>query len=140
MTGHEFIALAGKLATASGEATLRTAVSRAYYGAFHVVLAFLKELDCPITNDHKAPAWLLVESGNLNAEQAGQLLNDLQKARVWADYKLNDAQFVANDFVRDQVEAAHLVCSQLDKCNDVKVRAEMKAEIARLTAKRERRG
>jgi len=46
MDGSDFIALAGKLAAgpAAGEATYRTAVSRAYYGAFHIARSFLAEL------------------------------------------------------------------------------------------------
>ena len=40
MDGHEFISLAGKLAASAnaGEAAYRTAVSRAYYGAFHAAM------------------------------------------------------------------------------------------------------
>ena len=46
MDGTEFIALAGKLVAvpAADEATYRTAISRAYYGAFHVARSFLVEL------------------------------------------------------------------------------------------------
>ena len=46
MTGDKFISLAGKVAsgTQSDEATCRTAVSRAYYGAFHVAKDFLTSL------------------------------------------------------------------------------------------------
>jgi uncharacterized protein (UPF0332 family) len=35
MTGRDFIACAERLAQNSAEAELRSAVSRAYYGAFH---------------------------------------------------------------------------------------------------------
>jgi uncharacterized protein (UPF0332 family) len=46
MTGLDFIALAGKLAASPNAdgATVRTAVSRAYYGAFHLTKAFLRDL------------------------------------------------------------------------------------------------
>ena len=44
MTGDDFINLAGKLATSPDEASLRTAVSRAYYGAFHLALAFFDDI------------------------------------------------------------------------------------------------
>lgn len=46
MTGNEFIELAGKLVAASGadESSLRTAIGRAYYGAFHLATSFLNEL------------------------------------------------------------------------------------------------
>ena len=41
MTGKEFIVLAKKLAEEVGAAECRSAVSRAYYGAFHAALALL---------------------------------------------------------------------------------------------------
>ena len=37
MTGRDFIACAERFAQSSTEAELRTAVSRAYYGAFHAI-------------------------------------------------------------------------------------------------------
>ena len=39
MTGKEFIVLAERLAAEAGPAECRSAVSRAYYGAFHAALA-----------------------------------------------------------------------------------------------------
>ena len=45
MTGDDFIHLAGKLATSVDEAALRSAVSRAYYGAFHLALQFLEDIE-----------------------------------------------------------------------------------------------
>lgn len=46
MNPDDFVSLAGKLAANANadEATYRTAVSRAYYGAFHLAAAFLAEL------------------------------------------------------------------------------------------------
>jgi uncharacterized protein (UPF0332 family) len=46
MNPDDFISLAGKLAANANadEATYRTAVSRAYYGAFHLAATFLAEL------------------------------------------------------------------------------------------------
>src|SRR5262245_21874293 len=96
MTGHDFISLAGRLAASRDEAALRTAVSRAYYGAFHLAIAFLAEIDCPVsTNDHAEPVRRLSNSGNENAITAGRMLNDLQGARIRADYKFNDPRAAA---------------------------------------------
>ncbi len=130
MTGHEFIALAGRLATSNDEAALRSAVSRAYYGAFHLAIAFLAELDCP-TNGHGEPPRRLSESGNENARLAGQLLNELQGARVKADYKLNDHRVAAIEFARHQVEVAYSIRDELEKCAGEEVRAAIKSQIAR---------
>jgi hypothetical protein len=55
MTGDDFLALAGKLLANSpnpSEAVCRTAISRAYYGAFHLGRAFLKELGVKFGRDH----------------------------------------------------------------------------------------
>jgi hypothetical protein len=50
MTGDDFIAFSGKLAAnpAAGEAGFRSASSRAYYGAFHLAMAFLAEIGTPV--------------------------------------------------------------------------------------------
>ena len=48
MTGDDFIILAGRLATSADEASLRSAVSRAYYGAFHLALRFLEDIERPV--------------------------------------------------------------------------------------------
>lgn len=46
MTGDDFIQFAGKIAVlpSSDAAALRTAVSRAYYGAFHLAKELLRDL------------------------------------------------------------------------------------------------
>lgn len=138
MTGHDFIALAGRLAASNDEAALRSAVSRAYYGAFHLAIAFLAELDCP-TNGHGEPPRRLSEPGNENARLAGQLLIELQGARVKADYKLNDRRLAAIEFARHHVEIAHSIRGELDKCVGEDVRTAIKTEIARFLHKREGR-
>ena len=54
MTGNEFIILAGKLATSADEASLRSAVSRAYYGAFHLAIQFLNDIERPVPQNANA--------------------------------------------------------------------------------------
>ncbi|HEV3005184.1 MAG TPA: hypothetical protein VGX78_12025 [Pirellulales bacterium] len=51
MTGDDFIRLANRLAlaTTAAEPEWRTAVSRAYYGAFHMASALLESAQCPVT-------------------------------------------------------------------------------------------
>ncbi len=43
MTGRDFIACAERFAQSFVEAELRSAVSPAYYGAFHEALSFLRD-------------------------------------------------------------------------------------------------
>jgi uncharacterized protein (UPF0332 family) len=92
MDGHAFIALAGKLA--AEEATYRTAVSRAYYGAFHVARSFLVELGFePLSNAnvHAFARHYLNGSGIAQACLAAGELGDLQTARNRADYRLDES-------------------------------------------------
>jgi hypothetical protein len=44
MDPHDFLLLAARLSNSSDQADLRTAVSRAYYAAFHVARDFLTAL------------------------------------------------------------------------------------------------
>ena len=57
MNGDDFIQLAGKLATSADPASLRSAVSRAYYGAFHLAGEFLADIGRPVP--HHANAHVL---------------------------------------------------------------------------------
>jgi hypothetical protein len=80
MTGDDFIHLAGKLATSADEAALRSAVSRAYYGAFHLAQQFLEDIERPIPRNaqaHVQAARTLQNSAHRDAYRAGSLLGDL---------------------------------------------------------------
>lgn len=130
MTENDFISPAGRLATSNDEATLRTAVSRSYYGAFHLAIAFLADLGCPVsTNDHAEPVRRLSSSGNEHARKAARMLSDLQNARILADYRLVDRRSSMPDYARYHVELAHRVRNELEKCVGEEVRAAMKAAI-----------
>src|SRR5205823_6398205 len=100
---NDFIALAGRLAAApnADEATYRTAVSRAYYGAFHVARSFIVELGfVPIgnANVHAFVRQYLHGSNNRNASLAAAELGDLQRARNQADYQLDDPNVGSRNF------------------------------------------
>lgn len=121
MDGKDFIALAGKLAAAAAadEATYRTAVSRAYYGAFHVARSFLVELGFEPMRNANVHAYVrrhLSGSGNADAVLASELLDDLQSARNRADYRLDDPQVGTRDHAMLIVERAHLVVTAVESC------------------------
>jgi len=116
-----FIALAGKLAAApaSDEASYRTAVSRAYYGAFHIARLFLVELGFkPVgnTNVHAFVRHYLAGSNQPDACTAASQLADLQSARNRADYDLDDRNAGTRGNAMVVVERAHRVISALDRC------------------------
>ena len=85
----EFLDLANAIA-ANGAAGARSAVSRAYYGVFHLAIAVLGELDCPLegSRSHGLVVNLLRSVDSSDAREAANMLGDLQGHRVKADYRL----------------------------------------------------
>lgn len=86
-----YIDLAIRLETeSSDEASQRTAISRAYYAAFHVASEVVRTQElCPpgqrLTHDH---AWRLFRVSDLpNGKEVAKLGFDLKDARVAADYR-----------------------------------------------------
>lgn len=136
MDGHAFIALAGKLAAASSadEATCRTAISRSYYGAFHVARSFLQELGFrPLRNAnvHAFVGQYLIGSGQHDARIAGFELGDLQAARNHADYDLDDMRWGSRDFAMTCVEQAHRIVTSLNACRQDDIRNSMRDAITK---------
>jgi uncharacterized protein (UPF0332 family) len=121
MDGHNFIALAGKLAVApaADEATYRTAVSRAYYGAFHVARVFLIDLGfVPVRNAnvHAFVRRYLSGSGEPELCLSASILRELQAARNRADYNLDDPNVGSQAVAMATVEDAHRIASAVDRC------------------------
>ena len=80
----------------TAECSHRTAVSRAYYAAYHVVKKILSKT-FTIPDDvggHKEVAKLLGMSKNPEVEYLGGSLWDLRKKRNRADYNLDDKDVV----------------------------------------------
>jgi len=117
MNGEDFITLAGRLAAApyADEATYRTAVSRSYYGAFHVVRRFFDALALGSSHDHGEFQRCLIQSGHSRAVLAGRFLNDLHSHRVKADYDLSNAAVATASNARECVEVASDICLLLDQ-------------------------
>jgi hypothetical protein len=92
MTGHDFLTLATTLAAGATEAEWRSAVSRAYYAAFHVVRDWFRDLGFVVPQAdvaHKYLAYRLQNCGNPQLRQAGIDLDALRQARNEADYDLS---------------------------------------------------
>lgn len=135
MDGKDFIALAGKLAAvpSADEATYRTAVSRAYYGAFHVARTFLVELGFEPVRNANVHAYVrrhLSGSGDADAVLASELLDDLQSARNRADYRLDDPEVGTRAHAMLIVERAQLVISAVDSCRADEARETIRQAIA----------
>ena len=108
MDARNFLALAQQLSLSATEAAWRSAVSRAYYAAFHTARQLMESLGFHVPRADRAHAYLwlrLANCGELQVENAGQALNDLRRDRNWADYDLvrflsqslsqNDSSFAA---------------------------------------------
>jgi uncharacterized protein (UPF0332 family) len=91
MTGHDFLSLAQSLATGTTEAEWRSAVSRAYYAAFHVARDAFHSLGFVVPradSAHKYLAFRLQNCGHAQLARAGRDLDALRSARNEADYDL----------------------------------------------------
>jgi uncharacterized protein (UPF0332 family) len=96
MSPLDFLTLANRLASGPGEAERRSAISRAYYAAFHTATDFIES--CGVKLPHSAAAHDKVAHCMQNCESndlalAGIKLNSLRKTRNLADYQLADNQF-----------------------------------------------
>jgi uncharacterized protein (UPF0332 family) len=74
------------------EAEWCSAVSRAYYAAFHTARLLLRQcgFDVPFGDQAHGYLWLrLANSGHPDVVEAGKNLNHLRQKRNWADYDLD---------------------------------------------------
>jgi hypothetical protein len=101
----DFLELAERLALIPSEAELRSAVSRAYYGAFHAALLKLEECGVRLPESaeaHKKACYCL----EVVTKPAAVALEELRKKRNEADYRLSSAEYRDPTFVSSQVFAA----------------------------------
>lgn len=139
MTGDDFIGLATRIVlsgTGNPEARFRSAVSRAYYGAYHLAASFLRGLGAKIPKNsdcHIAVYRLLINSGNAEAQEAARLLDDLRRARNEADYDLDEKRLASQASARADVEIAVALQAVLKQCQQEPAASAIKASIARVT-------
>jgi uncharacterized protein (UPF0332 family) len=99
MTGRDFLAVASALAAGPTEAECRSAISRAYYAAFHTAREFIIRLRFRVPAGEQAHAYLwlrLSNTGDPAADSIGRLLRDLRGRRNNADYDLGRPRSRAN--------------------------------------------
>jgi uncharacterized protein (UPF0332 family) len=109
MFPNEFISVATQLLAGEGEGRSGSAVSRAYYGAFHFGKQFLSECGVIIGIDamaHRNVRWCLANSSEQRIKNLGKILEHLRKARNDADYELASTRFVHRSAARAEVERA----------------------------------
>jgi uncharacterized protein (UPF0332 family) len=124
MTGDDFLRFGSRLAgqyRASGDpAALRSAVSRCYYGVFHVAQALLERLGHhhkgKLDNPHLFVQRCLQHSGESTAQEAGYLLQTLHQHRKNADYDIDTPNYETVRFVEIAIGHAHAIREKLRTC------------------------
>lgn len=111
MEPREFIDFSGQIAARAntGAAGARSAVSRAYYGAFHAAAQFLEEIGCGVPangHSHNLIPQCLQNALNDDLKTAGSLLSDLRTERNRVDYRLSQPRCESFPYARIAVETA----------------------------------
>ena len=109
MAPNEFITVATQFLAGDGEGRWRSAVSRAYFGAFHVAKEFLYNCGVIIRIDplaHRNVRWCLANSDEQILDVVARLLDLLREARNDADYQLSSTQFNSRANAKGEVERA----------------------------------
>lgn len=89
MNWREFHLLAKQLAAENSQAHWRSAVSRAYYAAFHVARELFADLNFSVPRADRAHQYLVFRLSNCadpTIEQGGRNLDTLRRLRNRADY------------------------------------------------------
>jgi uncharacterized protein (UPF0332 family) len=131
MTGRDFVACAEQFAKGVTEAEHRSAVSRAYYGAFHEALALLHTCGVwlPKTKQvHVKVGYCLRDCGDPDTAKAGRQLDILRSKRKVADYDLDDRRFADSSDARREALRARQVLESFDQCR-TKATADFRAKI-----------
>lgn len=137
MTGNDYIELASRLLLSSigqPEARYRSAVSRAYYGAFHLAVTFLNEVGAKVPANsecHQQAYQALLNSGNVHAQEAARLLDDLRTSRNEADYKLHKKRLADQGNAMIDVGMAGDFQSKLKSCDEEPHRSEIRAAFSK---------
>ena len=92
---NEYLSLAQELSARSEEACLRSAVSRAYYAAFHTARDYILRRHpaehLPGGPDDHGKVWRVLETSGRLGARMGRLGKDLRRWRNQADYDMEVA-------------------------------------------------
>lgn len=115
MDFRDYLNLAVALVNGSTEAEWRSAVSRAYYAAFHVARQLLTSLNFAVPLAERAHGYLwlrLANAGHADVRNAGNRLNALRRERNRADYDAHIS--VIQSIARTHVRRAEEIIQALD--------------------------
>jgi uncharacterized protein (UPF0332 family) len=100
MNPNEFLDVAAELLQGLAEGGWRSAVSRAYYSAFHVARRLLRQGGFVVPQGEQAHAYLYLRLGNAGQPDvvaAGRDLNFLRTVRNRADYDIDTFVVIHED-------------------------------------------
>ena len=124
MDPKDFLELADELAHQQArEVDLRSAVSRAYYGAFNYLRSALAAQGVRFegsTGDHQKLSYYFFNCGDNDLSMLGSSLNNLRTARNQADYDL-DSSF-DRSFCDINLGMARRAVKRFDETDDSKMR------------------
>ena len=116
MIFRDFLEVARALVEEADEAFWHSAISRAYYAAFHVSRELLHHLGFEVPRAERAHAFLwlrLSNTGNRELDDSGRDLNDLRSERNRADYQEKPA--VAQRSAKDRCRLAEKIIAAFDR-------------------------
>jgi uncharacterized protein (UPF0332 family) len=111
ITGEEFIAVAAALANGKTEAYWRSAVSRAYYAAFHAAkVAIERHEHVPAgPQAHEFVKRWLIRHGDPEVSRAGSSLLRLHSNRLKSDYDASTLTVTQNDAMLSLAQARAVI-------------------------------
>ena len=115
IAGPDFLVLAESWINNATEADWRSAVSRAYYGAFHAARRLMHDLGFAVPRADRAHAYLWLRLSNCGVaavSRAGADLNTLRSDRNRADYDID--RTVAHADAQLQVQTARRILQVRD--------------------------
>ncbi len=122
MTPNDFIDWADGVAQSAGPAAaMRSATSRACYGAFHLAKEWLGVIGIHPRkgdNEHAMIQRYFLNCTQTEAVEVGGLLGNLHEARKEADYHLSRARSETTQFAQDSVARAKLILEKLAACSN----------------------
>ncbi|HJT76497.1 MAG TPA: HEPN domain-containing protein [Gemmataceae bacterium] len=122
--------LAARLAAENSEADWRSAVSRAYYAAFHVARRLFADLKFAVPRADRAHQYLvfrLSNSGEAAVEQVGRDLETLRRLRNRADY--DEAPALPQPQAAAAVQVAEGIIRALDAARQEPTRTRIRDEM-----------
>jgi uncharacterized protein (UPF0332 family) len=131
MNGEKFLTLAAELASGATEAHYRSAVSRAYYGAFHVARRLLEDVGVHLPKGeqvHAKATYCLQDYGEANAGEAADDLETLRNERNRADYDL-DRTVYQQRVAETEVKKAQQIVAALQQCRSGPNAADFRAKV-----------